>query len=160
MAGVAEVDEDATERAARRAVDLERVVELPVGDDAGPHEELAEPLSCFCHLRPLLRLRDADVRGIADYEARVPSTSTPMRAHCTYRVRAPASLRSPSRTSAYLRNCCVRLRARLHADAVLAEPHLDGGDHVQVLRAGRLGCNRLLRTHWPFGNAITQRICR
>ena len=60
---VAQVDEHATERTPRRAVDLKRVVELPVGDDAGPHQQLAEPLSCFRHLT--MSCSNAEPRAIS-----------------------------------------------------------------------------------------------
>jgi hypothetical protein len=46
---VPEFDEDAAERAARRLVDFDGVVQLAVGDDAGLHEQLSEPLSGFRH---------------------------------------------------------------------------------------------------------------
>jgi hypothetical protein len=31
-------------------MNLERIRQLPVGDDARPHQQLAEPLSSFSHM--------------------------------------------------------------------------------------------------------------
>ena len=52
LSGVAEIDQNATERAARGTVHLESVVELFLGDDARSHQKLAEPCpaSATCDL--------------------------------------------------------------------------------------------------------------
>ncbi len=67
LGGIAEVDEHAAERASGGTVHLQRVVELRLAHHAGPHEQLAQPLTCLRHLRRPCSQRGA--RAVTEHGA-------------------------------------------------------------------------------------------